>query len=296
MGWLVSGAVARGPAYQQFVERAAELGYTEGSNLRVDYRSFASLDEGKAVARALTRSGVDLIVAQGPPALLAARAATSTIPIVTFFIADPVRMGVSRSLAKPDGNVTGFTWDSGIEGAGKLLEVIREMSPRTRRVGLLWNRENDSHPVYVEQFKAQGSRLGLSMLSGAVSAPEHFEPALRKLLIDGADTTIAFADPFTVKHRDALSMAVRRLRAPVVWTGLQWPLEGALLTYGASVADQPRRAAEYAVRVLQGAKPADLPFQMPTRDELIVDVNVARALAITLPPALLLRAGSIIGR
>jgi putative ABC transport system substrate-binding protein len=296
VGWLVSGAISRGLAYQHFVEQAATLGYTVDKNLLIDYRAFASTDEGTTAAAALVQLKVDVIVAQGPPALLAARAATATIPIVTFFIGDPIRMGVSRSLARPDGNVTGFTWDAGAEATGKVLEVIREMLPRTTRVGLLWTRENDSHPLYVEEFKSQGRRLGMSLLSSPVSAPSEFATALRALRKDRAQAIVAFADPFTFKHRGELSLAIEHNRLPVVWTGVQWPLDGALLTYGPNVEDQPRRAAEYVIRILKGSRPSDLPFQQPTRDALIVDSKVAHALGIALPATLLTRADKVIGR
>jgi putative ABC transport system substrate-binding protein len=167
IGWLVPSVPTPGETYSKFMERATQLGYLEGQTLLIDYRSFDTLDEGKAAAADLVRLKVDLIVAQAPPALLAARSATQSVSIVTFFVGDPVRMGVVSSLARPGGNVTGFTWDAGSDGTGKVLEIAKELFPKARRFGLLWNLENDSGPFYVGEYETYARPLGLALVAYA---------------------------------------------------------------------------------------------------------------------------------
>jgi putative tryptophan/tyrosine transport system substrate-binding protein len=296
IGWLVPDVPVPGEAYHQFVRRAVELGYAEGTSLLIDYRSFQTLDEGKAAAAALVRLKVDLLVAQAPPALLAARSATQTVPIVAFFVGDPVHLGVVSSLARPGGNITGFTWDTGSDGTGKALEILKEMLPRASRVGLLWNVENDSHPVYIKDFESHAPRLKLSIVAVGVRRVEDFEPALRTMKTERVDAAILFPDPFTVRHRESLSAALARHPMPAMWGSLAWPLRGALVTFGADVSDQPRRAAEYVDRILKGVSPGTLPFQQPSRSDLVIDVDVARALGVTPPRSLLVRADKVIGQ
>jgi putative ABC transport system substrate-binding protein len=174
-GWWEACRTPGGPT-ESSSERATQLGYVEGQTLLIDYRSFDTLDEGKALAAELVRLKVDLIVAQAPPALLVARSATQSVPIVTFFVGDPVRMGIVPSLARPGGNVTGFTWDAGAEGTGKALQITMELFPKARRFGLLWNQENDSGPFYVREFETHARTLGLTLVSVGVRTPEDFAP------------------------------------------------------------------------------------------------------------------------
>ena len=294
IGWLVSDALTPGEPYRQFVRRAAELGYVEGRNLFIDYRSFGSIAEGEQKANALVRANVDLLVAQAPSALLVARKATGTIPIVTFFVGDPVQMGVVQSLARPGGNVTGFAWDSGFEGTGKLLEVMKELLPGSRRIGLLWNRENDSHPRYVEEFEKRAVPLGLVTVSVSVTNVQDFAGSFRHLKRAGAAGAIVFTDPFTILHREAMSQALALHPLPAIWQSAAWPWSAAVITYAPNVSDQPRRAAEYADRIFRGEAAGTLPFQLPSRDDFIVNVKVARSLGIVVPKSLLVRADRLI--
>ena len=296
IGWLGPGARLPGGTYDRFVKRAKELGYSEGMGFAIEYRELHTSDTGRAAAEELVRKKVDLIIAQAPSALHAARAATSRIPIVTFFIGDPVRMGVTRSLARPDGNVTGFTWDMGVEGTAKMLELVRELVPQARQVALLWNLDNESHPFYVEEFDAHAPKLGLSILSLGVRRSQDFEGAFQRMKQHGTGAVIIFSDPFSVAHREVLSDLLGRYPVAAMWGSALWPLRGAVITAGPNVADQPRRAAEYMDRILKGASPASLPFQQPTKIDLILDANVARSLGLTLPSSLVLRADRVIAR
>jgi putative ABC transport system substrate-binding protein len=294
IGWLAPGAPLAGGVYDQFLERAKQLGYSEGTNLAVVYRHFDTADAGKVAAEELVRLKPDLIVAQAPASLLAARHATRTVPIVTFYIGDPIRMGVTRSLARPDGNVTGFTWDMGIEGTAKALEVVKEIVPDARRVAVLWNLENDSHPFYVEEFQAHARKLRLAMLSMGVRSADEFERAFRRMAAQEAQAVIVFADPFTIRNRDVLTATLARFAIPVMWGSAQWPLPGSVVTLSTNVDDQPRGVAEYVDRILRGASPSSLPFQQPTRVDLIVDAKVARSLGLKLPRSLLSRADRVV--
>jgi len=235
-----------------------------------------------------------LIVAQAPVALLAARNATRTVPIVTFYVGDPVRMGVVESLARPGGNVTGFTWDTGFEGIAKSLEAIKEIVPLARRIAILWNLENDSHPFYVKEFDAHARTLRMAIQSLGVRSVDEFEGAFRQMAEQKSDAVNVFADPLTIRHREALTALLARYPIPAMWSSAQWPLAGSVVTMGPNVDDQPRRVAEYMDRILKGAPAGSLPFQQPTRQDLIVDAKVARSLGIKLPRSLRLRADRIV--
>lgn len=291
IGWLSSAP--KGEIYGQFVGRARELGHIEGQTLLIDYRSFDTIDDGKAAAADLVRLKVDLIIAPAPPALLAARSATQSVPIVTFFVPDPVRTGIVASLARPGGNVTGFTWDRGADSTGKPLEIAKEIFPRALRVGLLWNQENDGNAFYVREYESRASEVRLELVSVGVRNPDDFVPALERMAGDKVSAVIVFADPFMVRHRPALTAALQRSRLPALWSGAAWPLPGAVLTFGPDVADQPRRAAEYMDRILRGAAPGELPFQQPTKANLVIHAKTARELGISIPRSLLVRADRV---
>ncbi|MEO6745566.1 MAG: ABC transporter substrate-binding protein [Caldimonas sp.] len=293
VGWLVPSVPTPAVTYRQFLDRATQLGYVEGRTLLIDYRSFDTLDEGKALAAELVRRKVDLIVAQAPPALLAARSATQSVPIVTFFVGDPVRMGIVPSLARPGGNVTGFTWDAGAEGVGMSLQITRELFPRARRFGMLWNQENDSGPFYAREFELLGSSFGLTFVSVGVRTPEEFAPALDRMKSEKVGAVLVFTDPFTIRHSAALSAALGRYRLPALWGSAVSPLQGAVASSSFDVQDQPRRAAEYMDRILKGAAPGELPFQQPTRFQLVVHAKTAREFGVRIPRSVLLRADRI---
>jgi putative ABC transport system substrate-binding protein len=294
IGWLAPGPPLTDGPYYPFLKRTNELGYVEGKNLTIEYRGFRRAEEGEIAARELVRSHVDVIVAQAPAALSAAFGATKTIPIVAFYIADPVRMGVVKSLARPGGNVTGFTWDTGAELAGRRLQLIKEMVPTASRIAILWDRNNDAHPYYLKDFNEKAGGLGLSMLPIGVSRTEELEAAFQKMTTERVSAVVLLSDPFTVRHRDVLTALLKRFPIPALWGSAGWPLAGAVLTYSANHADQPKRAAEYVDKILKGASPADLPFQQPTKFELIVDLKAAKVLGLTPPQSLLIQADRVI--
>jgi putative ABC transport system substrate-binding protein len=294
IGWLAPGPPTPGGVYHQFILRARELGYVEGKNLSIQFREVPTAIEGKDTVDALVRQKVDLLVAQAPMPLQAARSSTETVPIVTFFIGDPIQMGVTKSLARPSSNVTGFTWDTGVVGIVKSLELMKEITPSATHFALLWNLDNDSHPFYLKEFERHARAFGLSTVPVGVRRSDELEGAFRKMKERKVSAVIIFSDPFTVRYRNVLSPLLTRFAMPAMWGSAAWPLAGAVITLGPNVDDQPRRAAEYMDRILKGAAPRDLPFQQPRKFDLILNAKAARELGVTLPKSLLARADQII--
>ena len=282
-----------GETYRKFVDRATQLGYVEGQTLLIDYRSFDTLDEGKALAAELVRLKVDLIVAQAPPALLAARSATQSVPIVTFFVATLFAWASCRRSRAPAATSPASPGTLAQKEPESRSQITKELFPKARRFGLLWNQENDTGPFYAREFESHASTLGLALVSVGVRTPEEFAPAFDRMAREKASAVLVFPDPFTIRHRPALSAALGRYRLPALWGSVAWPLQGAVLTSGFNVADQPRRAAEYMDRILKGAAPGELPFQQPTKFDLIIHAKTARELGVPIPRSLLVRADRV---
>jgi len=293
VGFLSAALPAADQNRSAFGERLRELGWIEGQNLVVESRwaegRFERLPE---LAAELVRLKCDVIVAVVTQASLAARSATSTIPIVMIAVSDPVAAGLVASLARPGGNVTGT---SGVSAqlVGKQLELLREIFPDVQRVAGLWNPGN---PVFqalqLRQAEIAARALGVEIQMLEARAPAEFErvlaaiPPRRPLLVLG--------DPLFLAHRKRITEIAAARRIPIVTGSSDYAEAGALLTYGASFADLSRRSAVYVDRILKGARPADLPVEEPTAFELVVNLKTARALGVTVPRPLLLRAQRVI--
>lgn len=291
IGWLAP--LPRGVVVQQFLDRARELGWVEGQNLAIEYRQFGRLDEAGERAADLVRLKVDLIVAQAPPAILAARKVTSTIPIVMMYAGDPIKMGIATNLARPGGNLTGLSFDAGTEWVGKALQLLKEAVPRTSRIALLLNLENDSHPVYLKHYEDAAVQLGLRVMPLWVRRPEDFDAAFQRARKERADSLIISPDPFSIRNRDRIMELVARYRLPALVAG-DWGFAGALLVYGPRVRHIPKRTADYVDRILRGAAPGELPIEQPREYDFIVDLKTAKALGLTIPQSLLLGADRVI--
>jgi putative ABC transport system substrate-binding protein len=259
-----------------------ERRFSEGRNER--YR---------ALARELVNLKLDLIVAPGTAAALAAKEATSTIPIVTVVVGDPVGARLIASLARPGGNVTGMS-SSAPDIIAKGLELLKEAAPRLSRVAVL---RNAATPVYVTSFKelevaARTLRVRLQPID--VRSPKDIESGFAAMTKERADALIQMDDPFiSLQRRRIADLALQR-RLPTVSSERIYPEAGALMSYGASFADLFRRAATYVDKILKGAKPADLPVEQPTKFELVINLKTAKALGLALPPSLLQRADEVI--
>ena len=158
---------------------------------------------------------------------------------------------------------------------------------------MLWNQENDSGPVYAREFESQGSALGLALVSVGVRTPEEFAPAFDRMAREKVSAVLVFTDPFTIRHSSALSALLSRYRLPALWGSVVWPLRGAVISSGFNVDDQPRRAAEYMDRILKGAFPGELPFQQPTKFDMVIHGKTAREFGLPIPRSLLLRADRV---
>ncbi|MGH7354775.1 MAG: ABC transporter substrate-binding protein [Candidatus Rokuibacteriota bacterium] len=279
---------------QAFRTALKTLGYVEGENLVIDYRSAdGKTDRFPALAADLVRQRVDLIVTRGSPAAIAAKGATRVIPIVMAVSGDPVGTGIVSSLARPGGNVTGLS-SVITELAGKRLELLREAVPALSRVALLYNPTNPAATNDWRQAEAAARALGLRPSSFEVRKAEDFRPAFETARKQRADVMVVIMDGLVQNHQREVVDLARRHRLPDIYASREFADAGGLMSYGVSYPDLYWRAASYVDKIFKGAKPADLPVEQPTKFELVVNLRTAGALGLTIPPSLLLRADQII--
>jgi putative ABC transport system substrate-binding protein len=298
------GTVPTTPHYEGLRQGLHELGYVEGQSIAIERR----YSEGRAerlpeLANMLVRLKVDVIVvdACGAP-LNAASQATSTIPIVVAACNDDlVATGLISSLARPGGNITGLSELTPELGA-KRLELLKEVVPKVRRVAVLWN------PSYSERFgpsfrfwtsdwvevRNAAQVLGMTLQSVEIRGPEDFDSAFSAITRERADAMIAFSDPLFVLHGRRIADLAAKNHLPAVYAYREVVDAGGLLSYGPSSTDLFRRAAVYVGKILKGAKPADLPMEQPTKFELVINFKTAKALGLTIPQSLLIRADQAI--
>jgi putative tryptophan/tyrosine transport system substrate-binding protein len=271
-----------------------ELGYVEGRDvvfeIRYTERGSERLDD---LALDLVRLKVDVIVASYPGAVLSAKRATATIPIVMMNTPDPVQLGLVASLARPGGNITGLTTLT-VDVSMKQLELLKEAVPRASRVALLWNPDNPWHPVAVKVLRARSGSLGLQLQVLDVRDPEAFDSAFHAMATERAQAVLVLADPMMFAHRQQLADLAIRHRLPMMSNVRKYAEVGSLMSYWADRADLSRRAASYVDRILKGARPGDLPIEQPTKFEFVTNLKTAKALGITIPQAVLLRADEVI--
>jgi putative tryptophan/tyrosine transport system substrate-binding protein len=285
-----------GPPPQAFVEAfqqgLREFGYVEGKTVIVEYRfSDGTTRLLPELAREIVGRKPDAILASAVPAALAAKNATTTIPIVFAGTVDPVEAGLAASLARPGANVTGMSILS-VDLLGKRLELLREVVPNLSSVALLWNPTNPTHAARLKHAERLTQELGVRLQMLSINAPQDFDRALADARATQA--LLQFDDPFFTTHRDRLTRLAANSRLPAIYGYREMVDAGGLMSYGANLPDLYRRAAAYVDKVLKGAKPQDLPIQQPTRYELVINMKAAKALGLTIPPALLLRADDVI--
>lgn len=270
-----------------------ERGWVEGSNVQIDYRFGRSRDELPAMAADLVRERVELIIAAGSEGIVAARDATKTIPIVMTNSGDAVREGFAASLDKPGGNITGMTQISP-ELVGKRLELLREIFPDLKRVGILWNPVHPNTPLTFQETRAACERLGLEPVSFEVRERADINERLGRAALDGLRGFLVIRDPFTVRNRAEIIRSLHELRMLAIFETSDFVDAGGLMFYGPDFADLFRESALFIDKVLKGAKPADLPIHQPTKFLLVVNQRVASERAIRLPDVLLARADHVI--
>ncbi len=290
---LVTGA-ASGSWREALLPRLRDLGYVEGQNLILELRDTDG-QPGRAdeLAIELTRLKVDVIIATYPGAVLAARRATSTIPIIMVNSPDPVQLGFVASLARPGGNITGVTSLS-VDLSIKQLELLREVESRTSRIAVLWNPDNPWHPLAVKGLRDGQRPLGVQLQILEVRGPAAIEPVLQSVVRERAGAVLVLADPMLFTHRRRLADLAIKHRLPLMGSPLGYAAAGGLMSYWADQSEQSRRVASYVDRILKGAKPGDLPIEQPGRYELWINLGTAKALGLTIPPSLRQRADRLI--
>jgi putative tryptophan/tyrosine transport system substrate-binding protein len=271
-----------------------ELGYVEGRTIIVEYRSSEGRSERlSALALDLVKRSVDIIVVYGTPATQVAKRATATIPIVMVGVGEPVDTGLVASLARPGGNITGSTI-LGADLGAKRVELLREAIPRISRVAFLLNPQNASNRVQFEHVQAGVRALGLRLLSVQVSGPDEFDDAFAAMMKQRPDALMVTADPAQQRFVERIVRFAAAQRLPTIYQVKENVIDGGLISYGPSLPDLFGRCARYVDRILKGAKPGDLPVEQPTKFELAINLKTARALGLTIPPSLLLRADQVI--
>ena len=290
----VPGPAVDRPVWDGFLQGLREHKWVDGQNLVLEVR-WASLqpDRLPGLAAELVRLAVDVIVTTGDGEFRAARGATATIPIVMAASGDPVVSGYVASLARPGGNVTGVSFVSP-ELNPKLLELLREAVPSVSRVSVLWNAGNPVKAIDFREAQRAAQTLGLQLRSVEVRSIRDLSAALPALSAEGANAVLILVDEFINQHAQLIGGATVKARLPAVVGDKRYAKFGVLLSYGPSARELGRRAARYVDAILKGAKPADLPVEQPTHFELVINLKTAKILALTMPPALLLRANEIL--
>src|SRR5262245_38998677 len=288
------GIIDDSPIWSAFRHGLRDLGYLEGQNIAFEYRYAGGLPDRLAwVAVELVRRPVDLIATFGTPPTLAAKQATTTIPIVMMGVGDPVGAGLVPSLARPGGNITGNTI-LGPEVAGKRLQLLKEVIPSLSRVAFLWNPDNASHAAQLAEVRGAVATLGIKLLPLAVRSPDEFDNAFAAMMRERPDAFLMTNDPF---HQLSIGRIIDFLannRLPGMFLTREIVVAGGFLSYGASLPDWFRRGAVYGHKILQGAKPADLPVEQPVKFELVVNLKTAKAMGLSVPEPFLLRADEVI--
>jgi putative ABC transport system substrate-binding protein len=271
-----------------------DRGYEFGRNLVMEPRYAAGkVEELPDLAADLVRRKVDIIFALGASESLAAMKATTTIPIV-FMSAAPVELGLVRSLARPGGNVTGLSADVGPEVVGKLLELLKTMVPSLSRVAVLVDTDRPEFQVWERAGREAGQTLRVQARMVGVRREGDFETAFAMIAGDRPDALMISADPAISPHLKRIADFAAKHRLPTISYVRTIVDEGGLMSYGPNVSDLMRRVASYVDKILKGARPADLPVEQPTKFELVINLKTAKALGLTIPQSLLLRADEVI--
>jgi putative ABC transport system substrate-binding protein len=285
-------AKARLSGLQQALER---LGWFDGRNVRIDYRYAPAGTQAQVLAKELIALQPDVVLSQSSPATSALQRETQTIPIVFVGVADPIGSGFVASLAQPGGNITGFLlFEASI--TGKWLAMLRDIAPSVARVALVINPKTAVYyEYYLRAARTAASSLGIELVLVSIeNAPANIERAFEAFARTPNGGLILPPDTNTDVHRDLIIRLAARHRLPAVYSGRLFVTTGGLMCYGTDRVDQFRTAAVYVDRILRGAKPADLPVQVPTKYETVINLKTAKALGLTVPPALIVAADEVI--
>src|SRR5262249_35763908 len=288
------GIIDDAPIWDHLRQGLRDLGYVEGRNIAIEYRSAGgNFDRLRRAAVELAAVPVNVIVAFGSTATRAARKATSTTPIVMIAIGDPVRAGFVSNLARPDQNITGTT-NLGPDLIGKRMQILKECVPGLIRVAFLWNPDNDSNLAFLEELIIVVPTLGLQLISAPMRTSDEFQRALVAMMHRRPNAFVTTNDILIQRHMGQIIDFMARHRLPAMYQSKEPVGIGGLMSYGAPLSHLFRRSAWYVHRILQGAKPVELPVEQPTKFELTINLRTAKALGLDVPPSLLARADEVI--
>jgi putative ABC transport system substrate-binding protein len=283
------------PRVSAFTQALADLGWTDGRNVRIDLRwGGGDTSRMRALAQELVGLQPDIIVTGGTPATVALQRETRTIPIVFANVGDPVASGLVARLDRPSGNITGFAILEATLG-GKWLELLSEIAPGLRRAAIMFNPGTAPVSTYLPSLEMAARSLKVVPIIAPVHDEAEIEPAIRAALgREAGGGLVLMPDAFTQEHRTPFILAAARNNVPAVYTQSVFARDGGLLSYGVDQVDTFRRAAAYVDRILRGEKPGDLPVQLPTKYEMAVNLKTAKALGLAVPPSIMLRADEVI--
>jgi ABC-type uncharacterized transport system substrate-binding protein len=279
---------------EAFRQGLRELGYVEGKNIVIEWRSAeGKSDRLPALAAELVRLKVDVIVTHGTTATRPAKQATLTIPIVMGHDDDPVGSGFVASLARPGGNITGLA-TLAPEISGKQVELLKEIVPRLSRLAVIGTATRPGNPQALREINLAADAVGVQLQFLEIQAPKDIEIAFRAASKGRAEALLVLASPLFVLHRTQLTDLALKNRLPAIYDRREFVDDGGLMSYGTNFADMSRRAATYVDKILKGAKPADLPVQQPMKFELVINLKTAKQIGLTIPPNVLARADKVI--
>jgi len=277
-----------------FLDALRDIGYSEGRDFTIASRFANGLqDRLVALAGELLNLKPDVVVAGSPQATFAAKQASTTIPIVCISLTDPVALGLVASEARPGGQVTGML--ATIDGMiGKQLELVRDAIPAATRVGILANPGSPGHPLLLKDATASATKLGLSIVPVEVRVPNELDDAFKVFVHEHVDVVLAQGDPLFLREDQRIAVLAAVARLPTMYTYRESVEAGGLMSYGVSLSGSWRRAAFYVDKILTGTKVGDLPVELPSRYELVINLKTARALDLAIPESFLLRADEVI--
>ena len=286
---------SRGSGDAAFRDGLRDLGHVEGRNVTIEYRwGEGHRERLPELAADLVRSRVDVILALGPASAQAAKNATATIPVVFVGSGDPIAEGLVTSLARPGGNVTGIALIAGLDIVGKRLELLKEVVPGAIRMAMLWNPTNPSHAQALKEVPGIAQSLRVELRAIAARGPQDFDGAFATMKRSRVGGLLVLADGVFVLHAARLISLSAEGRLPTVYGNRAFVEAGGLMSYQGSFVALYRRAATLVDKILKGARPADIPVEQPAQLELIVNLKTAKALGLTIPQSLLLRADEVI--
>jgi len=271
-----------------------ERGYDEGRNVVIDVRyADGKLDRLRALAEDLARARPDVFVVYGQDAAIAADRATSTVPVVVSNTQDPVASGLARSLARPGGKITGMS-DFHAESTSKRLELLKETMPRLSRLAVFWRPGNAPHAQQIKDLRLAAPKFGVSLLPLEINRPEDIEPAFVVMRRERAGALLMLGESVLTANMARIIKLCAASRIPAMYTAPIFAERGGMMSYGADIGDLIRRSAGHVDKILTGANPGELPFELPTKFQLAINLRTARALGVAVPQPVLLRADRVI--